>query len=94
MSLENRGQHVNAAYESARVATAYDELREVLADACRAGLIVPCAGRAEWTSTDAQERAQAAAECPGCPGYDACHEAAQAGRERFGVWAGRDRGAR
>ena len=44
-----------------------------------------------WTSEDADERAQAARWCHGCPISDACSDAANETGERFGVWAGFDR---
>ncbi len=47
-----------------------------------------------WTSEDGAERAQAAQLCHGCAITAACRAAADAHRERFGVWAGKDRTTR
>jgi len=44
-----------------------------------------------WTSEDADERAAAVLLCWPCPVLAECGAAAVEGRERFGVWAGRDR---
>lgn len=71
--------------------TAREALEYAMRDALDRGLIVPCLGRLEWTSDDAQERAQAASECDGCPCLTACSEAAREGEEDWGTWAGVDR---
>ena len=47
-----------------------------------------------WLSEDQAERKQAARWCVGCPVLSECDTAARANRERFGVWAGRDRTVR
>ena len=46
-----------------------------------------------WLSDDPRRRAMAARRCTGCPVLDACDAAADEAGERFGVWAGRDRGS-
>lgn len=45
-----------------------------------------------FTSDDHLKRAQAAAMCHGCRLFSRCAAAADENRERFGVWAGVDRG--
>lgn len=63
----------------------------------RAGHTVPCQdhnGADLWLSDDPDDRAAAAHWCEGCPVLTACAESADAHGERFGVWAGRDRGTR
>jgi len=74
--------------------SAHDDLQAALVAALDAGEPIPCRGprRALWTSDAAGDRAQAAAGCTPCPILDACQAAAESTRERFGVWAGRDRG--
>jgi len=58
------------------------------------GRPTPCQGtnRDHWTSEDPDERAAAAEGCQWCPDAArvACLDAATAGRERWGVWAGLD----
>ena len=44
-----------------------------------------------WLSDEQDERAAAATWCSGCPILEACGEAAEEKREKFGVWAGVDR---
>jgi len=48
-------------------------------------------GTSSWTSDDADDRAQAARWCLGCPVLDECGAAADEHDERFGVFGGRDR---
>jgi len=48
-------------------------------------------GHELWCSDDADDRAQAASWCNGCPVLAECAAAANEQGERFGVWAGRDR---
>lgn len=52
-----------------------------------------CTGsdRDYWTSDDAAKRELAAGWCHGCPVLDLCRQAADEHRERWHVWAGRDR---
>jgi Transcription factor WhiB len=47
-----------------------------------------------WTSEYPTERALAALWCAGCPVFAECGEFAAAHDERWGVWAGVDRGVR
>lgn len=52
---------------------------------------VPCLDPAEfwrWTADWWEERAEAAAECRGCPVIDECRDASRG--EAAGVWAGVD----
>jgi hypothetical protein len=53
----------------------------------------PCQGPHcdRWTSDDPDEREWAAHMCRMCPLLRECGEAADETKERFGVWAGRDR---
>ena len=44
-----------------------------------------------WLSESAEDRARAAEHCGGCAILADCHEAAEANKEAFGVWAGVDR---
>lgn len=44
-----------------------------------------------WTSEQPEERAAAAYRCGPCPVIASCGDYAEVARERFGVWAGRDR---
>ena len=46
-----------------------------------------------WLSEDARVRAAAAEACGPCPLLELCGAAAVEGREKFGVWGGRDRTA-
>lgn len=62
--------------------------------ALEAGQRPPCCHPAygpAWTSEKASERAEAAVACAPCPILDTCRDAAERGREVFGVWAGIDR---
>jgi len=54
---------------------------------------VPCRGQNSrlWTSEQPEERAAAAYRCAPCPAIASCGDYAEVARERFGVWAGRDR---
>ena len=76
--------------------TASERLSLALAALADADQRPPCATAFVshwWLSDDPDERAKAAELCRewACPILDACHDAAEAHRERFGVWAGRDR---
>ena len=64
-------------------------LSAALAQAVESGLEIPCEGSTWPTSEDPDERATAAAWCPGCPVLNLCREAGS--RERWGVWGGIDR---
>ncbi len=48
-------------------------------------------GHELWTSDNADDRAQAARWCAGCPVLAECGAAADEHDERFGVFGGRDR---
>ncbi|GAB2747758.1 hypothetical protein GCM10027039_01750 [Terrabacter koreensis] len=74
--------------------SAHDELARALEEAVDLGLIIPCAGSDDWTSEDADTRAAAAQRCDGCPCLNECAAAADETKERWGVWAGRDRSPR
>ncbi|GAA1969296.1 hypothetical protein GCM10009817_06560 [Terrabacter lapilli] len=71
--------------------SAHEALARALEDAADAGLRIPCAGSDDWISEDPNTRTQAARRCDGCPCITECAAAADETRERFGVWAGRDR---
>jgi WhiB family transcriptional regulator, redox-sensing transcriptional regulator len=47
-----------------------------------------------WFSEQPEDQALAQAICATCPARRACHVKAEANGERFGVWAGDDRGQR
>jgi hypothetical protein len=68
-----------------------------LLDLAAEGYRPPCGqfGLAElFTSDEYTDRLAAARLCPGCRLFATCAAAAEEGRERFGVWAGVDRGSR
>jgi hypothetical protein len=70
--------------------------RALLANAAR-GFRPRCSDRqthSYWTSEYPTERALAALWCHGCPVSIECGEFAAAHDERWGVWAGVDRGVR
>jgi Transcription factor WhiB len=74
-------------------AIASERLIKALVDLAARGLRTHCSdpGTSElWLSESEAERAEAAQLCSGCPVFGPCGEAAEANRERFGVWAGRD----
>lgn len=53
---------------------------------------VPCIRMPDqWTSESYRDRVEAAAACTHCPVLDACAAYADAAREQWHVWAGRDR---
>lgn len=54
---------------------------------------VPCQGRTAhlWLSEIREERQAAAFQCAGCSVVKACGQYADAAREKWHVWAGRDR---
>lgn len=67
-------------------------LTEALRDAVDDGKIIPCQlWPTRFTSEYAEVRATAVPLCADCPVRMACHRAAMANREDFGVWAGVDR---
>lgn len=53
--------------------------------------LTPCAGRSEWTSGKAGDKAFAIAGCLVCHARPACHEFAEGAQEQHGIWAGIDR---
>jgi len=56
--------------------------------------IVPCGPDPEpWYADTPAGRAEAAAQCTGCPVITLCGAAADGARERWGVWGGVDRQA-
>ena len=67
------------------------ELTTALLQAKAEGLRPHCSDSAMWLSESHAERAIAAQLCAGCPVFGPCGTAAEARRERFGVWAGVDR---
>lgn len=55
------------------------------------GDLTPCAGRPEWTSGRAADKATAIRLCGDCPAKAACNEFAESIGETTGIWAGIDR---
>lgn len=74
--------------------TAGERLSVALEAAQDRGDRVPCAGRGEWVSESAQDRAEAVAACRPCPVTSLCAAAADENGEKWRVWAGVDRGHR
>ena len=73
---------------------AHGPFTRALVDLAARGLRTHCSDAEThhlWLSEEAHERAVAARLCRGCPALTECGEAAEARRERFGVWGGRDR---
>ncbi len=68
-------------------------LTTTLAALEQAGRRVPCRGASSdaWTSEDAGTRKEAADACQHCPALALCTAYADAARESWHVWAGRDR---
>lgn len=54
------------------------------------GDVTPCAGRSEWTSSKAADKATAIRLCNDCPAKAACNEFAETNHETFGIWGGHD----
>lgn len=54
------------------------------------GIAAPCSGLAEWYSIDPDVRNAAALVCSRCPAKKECLDAAISGKEKWGVWGGRD----
>jgi len=76
------------------VVTAAEQLTRRLVDLATQGRRPRCGepgGHELWTSDDADDRAQAASWCTGCPVLDECAAAADEHDERFGVFGGTDR---
>jgi hypothetical protein len=72
---------------------ASERLVRALVDLADRGLRTHCSDRATsklWLSESEAERAEAAKLCAGCPVFGPCGDAAEANREQFGTWAGRD----
>jgi hypothetical protein len=69
-----------------------DRLTRALLDAAVDGQRPNCsdAGSWMWLSEDPAERREAARRCHRCVVFVQCGEAAEARREAFGVWAGKD----
>lgn len=77
--------------------TAAERLTQALIRLTEAGIRPRCGepGADElWLSEDAEDRAQAARWCAGCPVLAECAAAAGELKACFGVWAGRDYGER
>ncbi|GAB3758775.1 hypothetical protein GCM10027599_26620 [Yimella radicis] len=77
--------------------TAAEALTCALARLTDAGTLPRCGepGAHElWLSEDAEDRAQAARWCAGCPVLAECAAAADELKACFGVWAARDYGER
>jgi hypothetical protein len=71
---------------------ATERLNRALLDMASRGLRTHCSdyGATLWTSEKLEERREAARLCQGCPVQAECLAAAQARRERFGVYGGKD----
>lgn len=52
------------------------------------GDFTPCAGRSEWTSNKAADKATAIRLCGDCPARAACNEFAETNGETGAVWGG------
>lgn len=50
--------------------------------------LTPCAGRPEWTSNKAKDKATAIRLCGDCPAQAACAEFAETNGEKGAVWGG------
>lgn len=70
--------------------TAGERLTFALEAAEHRGDKVPCAGRSEWLSEWAEDRAKAARECVSCAVLPLCDAAARDWRPTFGTFAGVD----
>lgn len=55
------------------------------------GEVTPCAGRSEWTSSKAADKATAIRLCGDCACNAACNDYAESMGETTGIWAGIDR---
>lgn len=55
------------------------------------GEVTPCAGRSEWSSSKAKDKATAIRLCGDCPARAACHEFAETNGETGAIWAGVNR---
>lgn len=71
----------------------YGRFNRAIEEALDLGGHLPCAGRDEWVSEDADERAGAARKCAWCSVFEVCGQTARATGQRFGVWAGADFGS-
>lgn len=54
------------------------------------GEVTPCAGRSEWTSGNAADKATAVRLCNGCPAKAACLEFATINKERGAIYGGKE----
>lgn len=52
------------------------------------GETTPCAGRSEWSSNKAADKATAIRLCNDCPAKAACNEFAETNGEKGAVWGG------
>lgn len=52
------------------------------------GEVTPCAGRSEWSSGNAADKATAIRLCGDCPAKAACNEFAETNGEKGAVWGG------
>lgn len=55
------------------------------------GETTPCAGRSEWTSNKAKDKATAIRLCGDCVCKPSCNDYAESMGETTGIWAGIDR---
>lgn len=54
------------------------------------GEVTPCAGRSEWSSGNAADKATAIRLCGDCPAKAACLEFATVNKERGAIWGGKE----
>lgn len=52
------------------------------------GEVTPCAGRSEWSSNKAADKATAIRLCGDCPARAACNEFAEVNGEKGAIWGG------
>jgi hypothetical protein len=90
-NLELNTEHLPR-LNTTRGRAATERLNRALVDMASRGQRPRCSdyGADLWTSDRLTDRQEAARLCKGCPVQTECLSAAQARRERFGVYGGRD----
>jgi Transcription factor WhiB len=91
-NLELNTSHLAPRIKSTRGRAATERLNRALLEMASRGQRPRCSdyGADLWTSDRLTDRQEAARLCQGCPVQTECLAAAQARRERFGVFGGRD----
>lgn len=94
--VSGRGGHGHLATPAATgqvtAETAFRRLAARLTELDDTGTTWPCREQGElWFADDPDERAAAAEACRSCPALTECGDYATTAREKFGVWAGKDR---